>query len=253
MPVRRLFPLVVLAAVVAGCGGADPEPTATSAAATEPVRGLLALDRAPAGAPDGGTAAGHRGGGYEADIEGGELAFSVRLRPADARLAVGGARSSITIRPGGLRVVRLSAIERGLTVTLAASAPGRRAWREEVRVGVVRTDGPTRREPQGAEPNRGPPGNADAAGGRLDVDIRDFAFSPARLELRTGGQVVWRNQDRAEHALRPVSGPDGAVLPRSGRLRAGDRFDLTTLEPGTYRYVCTIHSWMEGELVASAR
>lgn len=63
---------------------------------------------------------------------------------------------------------------------------------------------------------------------------------------------MWPGQDAGtDHALRPVSGPAGAVLPRSGRLGAGERYDLTVLRPGTYRYVCGIHPWMSGAVVVS--
>lgn len=82
----------------------------------------------------------------------------------------------------------------------------------------------------------------------MDIDLRDFAVSPPRIVLRVGQQVVWRGQDEADHALRSESAPRGAPAPRSGRLGRGERYDLTLLRAGTYRYVCAIHPWMRGEL-----
>jgi len=239
--------LAVLA--IAGCGANAPAPTPGSAAA---VRATLELDRPPGGSPDGGTVGGHRGGGYEAAVEGTTLAFAGRVRPADAAIAVAGAPGAVARAAGGRFVVRLRGLGRRTVVRVTARAPGHRPWTEAVTVTRTAAAAALRREPQGVEPNRGPPGNAEATGGRVDLDARDFAFSPRRLRVRVGQQLVWRGQDAADHALRSRSGPRGAALPRSGRLGRGDRYDLTILRAGTYRYGCAIHPWMRGEVLATS-
>jgi plastocyanin len=80
------------------------------------------------------------------------------------------------------------------------------------------------------------------------VDIVDFAFEPARVELPAGTTVLWTNTGVAPHT---VSAEDGSF--DSGTLDAGASFEHTFTTPGTYAYLCQVHPEMTGtiEIVAS--
>src|SRR4051794_12612838 len=239
---RPVLVLVCLAA--AGCGGARPSPR---------VRGVVALERAPGGAPDGGRPAGHRGGGEaEAATEGSTLAFHGRLRPPVARLVVRGARSSATVGAAGGFLVWLRGLRPGTTrVVLVGTAPGRAPWRTRVTVRRGPSGVSPRHEPEGVEPNRGSPGAEEPSGGKVDLGIRDFAFFPARVRMKVSQIAVWHNLDHVEHTI--VAAAGGPPGPEAARLRFNDRYEFTALRPGVVRYACTIHPWVRGELVIGPR
>jgi plastocyanin len=80
------------------------------------------------------------------------------------------------------------------------------------------------------------------------VDIVDFAFEPASVELPEGATVLWTNTGVAPHT---VSAEDGSF--DSGTLDPGASFEHTFTTPGTYGYLCQVHPEMTGtiEIVAS--
>jgi plastocyanin len=67
-----------------------------------------------------------------------------------------------------------------------------------------------------------------------DVEIRDGAFVPERLEVRVGDTVEWRNEGQGPHS---VTADDGAF--DSGPLDPGGDFDTRFDAAGTYRYRST--------------
>jgi len=79
------------------------------------------------------------------------------------------------------------------------------------------------------------PGDADA------VAVAGFAFSPDRIEVETGTEVAWTNDDPSPHT---VTADDGSF--DSGTLESGDGFSFRFDGPGTYRYACSIHPAMRG-------
>jgi plastocyanin len=83
-------------------------------------------------------------------------------------------------------------------------------------------------------------GSAAAAG---SIVIKDFGFSPAALTVSRGTRVTWRNLDGEPHT---VASTTGAF--RSGALDQQDTFSFQFDQPGTYRYVCTIHPHMSGTI-----
>lgn len=80
------------------------------------------------------------------------------------------------------------------------------------------------------------------------VEIRTFQFTRAVLEVPVGTQVVWVNRDAIEHTI--TSGvPDSADGGFAGRLSAsGATFSHTFDRAGTYRYFCSRHRSMRGEI-----
>jgi amicyanin len=79
------------------------------------------------------------------------------------------------------------------------------------------------------------------------VDIVDFAFSPAELTITVGDTVTWTNRDQMIHTATSVNGAFD-----SGDLDVGESYSLTFTAPGTYDYLCTPHPSMTGRIVVVA-
>ena len=69
-------------------------------------------------------------------------------------------------------------------------------------------------------------------------------FNPATLTVSPGTTVVWGNNDSTTH----TTTADGGQW-NSGNLNAGGTFSVKLDTPGTYKYHCTIHSFMNGTIV----
>ena len=78
---------------------------------------------------------------------------------------------------------------------------------------------------------------ADAAPGT--VRIADFAFSPEDVEIASGTELTWTNEDPAAHT---VTAEEGTF--DSGTMEPGAEFVFRFDEPGSYRYACSIHPAM---------
>jgi plastocyanin len=238
--------------VLAGCGGSDGRsdaaagsPASVPAEREVAVTGDLALDRPPAGSPDGGQPAGHRGGAAEAAVRGASFAFRGRVRPAAASVSVaspGPATARVDRDSGGRFVVRVARLRRGPNrFAVTGAMPGRPAWLQDVVVRRIgRADPPT--EPQAAEPDRGSPGAAEPSGGKVDIDLTADGARPDEVRVRVGQIVVWRNEDTGRHTVTSRD-PGG---PRSAQLNPGDRFEWTPRAPGTVRYASTLRGGMRG-------
>ena len=71
--------------------------------------------------------------------------------------------------------------------------------------------------------------------------IKGFAFSPAELIVNKGDTVTWTNEDSVVHNV------VGGIL-HSQDLANGQSFSFTFTETGTYDYICTHHSSMNGKI-----
>ena len=76
------------------------------------------------------------------------------------------------------------------------------------------------------------------------IDIADFAFGPADIEVKAGTEISWSNDDAAAHT---VTATDGADFD-SGSLAQGATFTFKPTKAGTIAYVCTIHPSMKGTI-----
>jgi plastocyanin len=87
------------------------------------------------------------------------------------------------------------------------------------------------------------------AGGTVNVVMKSLAFNPAVVRARVGQTVTWTNEDSSPHNVTYVSGPRF----RSSRpkMSRGTTFSLTLSQPGTIRYYCSIHPWMQATIVVS--
>ena len=75
------------------------------------------------------------------------------------------------------------------------------------------------------------------------VQIENFKFAPATLQIAAGDTVTWSNRDDEIHAL---SSDDGSF--RSGGIEGDAVFSHTFEKPGTYPYRCTLHPQMTGTI-----
>ena len=74
--------------------------------------------------------------------------------------------------------------------------------------------------------------------------IDNFTFVPARLTVKAGTTVTWRNEDDIPHTVTSAS-----QLFKSKALDTDDSFSFTFTEPGTYDYFCSLHPRMTGTIV----
>ncbi|TFH87638.1 plastocyanin [Billgrantia azerbaijanica] len=80
-------------------------------------------------------------------------------------------------------------------------------------------------------------GGAAQAGEVVEVEMRDYGYHPAELEVEVGTTVRWVNAEtRTSH---DIHFPEEAL--GSQRLFPEESFERTFEEPGTYPYHCRPH------------
>jgi plastocyanin len=70
----------------------------------------------------------------------------------------------------------------------------------------------------------------------VELAISDDAFAPKTVTVPVGATVVWSRSGTHPHT---VTADDNAY--DSGVLRAGQTFEHTFTEPGTFAYYCDFH------------
>ena len=65
--------------------------------------------------------------------------------------------------------------------------------------------------------------------------VKSYRFDPKTIEVEAGSTVTWTNQDNFTHTVQVEGQEDRKVEP-------GERVSITFDQPGTYEYVCTLHS-----------
>ena len=75
------------------------------------------------------------------------------------------------------------------------------------------------------------------------VVIKDFMFAPVALTVKAGSVVSWTNQDNEPHTV----ASDAGVF-RSRALDTNESFSFKFDQPGTYRFLCSIHPYMVGTI-----
>jgi plastocyanin len=64
---------------------------------------------------------------------------------------------------------------------------------------------------------------------------KSYRFDPRTIEIKAGDTVTWTNNDNFSHTVK-VDGQDDHKVGR------GDSVLITFDQPGSYHYVCTLHS-----------
>ena len=75
-------------------------------------------------------------------------------------------------------------------------------------------------------------------------------YDPETVTISAGDAVLWDNADSMAHTVTsgtPDSGP--TEMFDSGMFAAGESFEFTFTESGTFDYYCIVHPWMTGTVV----
>jgi plastocyanin len=77
------------------------------------------------------------------------------------------------------------------------------------------------------------------------IEIKDFAFNPLSLTVKSGEKITWINRDDEPHTV--VSADK--QFKKSTALDTDQEFTITAGAPGTYTYFCSVHPKMTGTIV----
>ena len=73
--------------------------------------------------------------------------------------------------------------------------------------------------------------------------VKSYRFEPQTIEIQAGQTVTWTNEDNFTHTVQ-VEGQEDHEVEQGGSV------EITFDEPGTYEYVCTLHSRdMDGTVI----
>ena len=76
-----------------------------------------------------------------------------------------------------------------------------------------------------------------------DITITNFQFAPASREIAVGETAQWINNDNIPHT---IVADDNSF--QSPTLQAGESFNFTFVQAGTFSYHCSIHPSMKGTI-----
>jgi len=77
------------------------------------------------------------------------------------------------------------------------------------------------------------------------IEIKDFAFNPQTITVKSGQRITWINRDEEPHTVVSV----GKKFPRSSGLDTDQEYSVIAGAPGTYEYFCSVHPKMTGTIV----
>jgi len=86
------------------------------------------------------------------------------------------------------------------------------------------------------------------AEGNNTIIIKKFMFNPMDVTVPVGTDVTWENQDGEPHTVVSLTGDF-----RSQALDEKDKFSHRFDQPGTYKYLCSIHPRMVGTITVVAK
>ncbi len=92
----------------------------------------------------------------------------------------------------------------------------------------------------------GTAGAATATAPVTTVVIKGFKFVPSKFTVTAGTPITVKNKDGATHDLAAVNGAF-----KTKYIDGGKSGRFTVKKPGTYRIVCTLHTYMTGTLKAT--
>ena len=89
--------------------------------------------------------------------------------------------------------------------------------------------------------------DASTSGKKNRIEIKDFAFNPQTITVKSGETVTWINRNEEPHTIVSV----GKQFKRSTALDTDQEFTITVGAPGTYDYFCSVHPKMTGTIVVA--
>ena len=88
--------------------------------------------------------------------------------------------------------------------------------------------------------------NGDSTSSKQNrIEIKDFAFNPQTITVKSGEKVTWINRDEEPHTIVSV----GKQFKKSTALDTDQEFTITVGAPGTYEYFCSVHPKMTGIII----
>ncbi len=100
-------------------------------------------------------------------------------------------------------------------------------------------------------PKSGSTSSTAPPAGPNGVNIVNYAFSPAKLTVKVGTTVTWKNYDQFAHEVISAAGDPGQPFDL-GPQPGGATTTHTFTTPGTYQYYCNIHNYMKGTIVVTS-
>jgi amicyanin len=94
-----------------------------------------------------------------------------------------------------------------------------------------------------------PTSNDDNQSADEEVEIEDFAFSPATITVKKGTTVTWTNRDSVSHTVTPDQETD--AFKGSELLGKDESYSFTFNVAGTYSYFCKPHPQMKAKVVVT--
>jgi plastocyanin len=91
----------------------------------------------------------------------------------------------------------------------------------------------------------GAAGAATSTAPVTSVTIKAYKFVPNKFTVTAGTSITVKNKDGATHDLAAVNGAFKTKL-----IEGGKSGKFTVKKPGTYKIVCTLHTYMTGVLKA---
>jgi plastocyanin len=77
------------------------------------------------------------------------------------------------------------------------------------------------------------------------IEIKDFAFNPQTLKVKSGQKITWINRDEEPHTVVSVE----KQFKKSSALDTDQEFTITAGAPGTCTYFCSVHPKMTGTII----
>jgi len=84
---------------------------------------------------------------------------------------------------------------------------------------------------------------------RPGCEDKDRCYVPPIITIHKDESVTWQNQDSAFHSVTSGTYDLPTDLFDSGHLDPYQYFSVTFDEAGTFDYFCTLHPWMEGQII----
>ena len=84
---------------------------------------------------------------------------------------------------------------------------------------------------------------------RPGCEETDGCYVPSVYEAPAGEPITWTNEDSAFHTVTAGTYDSPAGTFDSGYMDPYDSYTLSFKAPGTYKYYCTLHPWMEGTVI----
>ena len=79
------------------------------------------------------------------------------------------------------------------------------------------------------------------------VTINDLRYEPARIEIKAGDTVVWKNKDERDHTVNADKKAPEAF--KSGKIASGETYKRKFTKAGSYAYSCEYHPRMKGTVM----